>query len=101
MRQASQVWAQLLRAGQHKKLLWLPRCSHCAALTNPSAAGVTFVQQTQLPELAMQFQDVSLTISDSSFDSLTSMSQAAVTFVASNVTFRNVSFTNNVNSAGA
>ena len=61
---------------------------------------MTYVLQQQLPALAMQFYAQNLEIVNSSFDSLTSMALAALAFSASNVTFRNCSFTANENSAG-
>ena len=64
-------------------------------------AGVTYVKQMQLPSMAMQLYSQNLLIVDSVFDSLATQALAAIAFSASNVTFRNCSFTNNVNSAGA
>ena len=72
-----------------------------AADSLPCLAGVTYVQNTQLPGSTMTLRGVDMVIKNSSFAGLQSFGDAAIVFAASNVTFMNATFTMNNNSAGA
>ena len=64
------------------------------------AAGIDYVEMVALPGASMVLKDVDISIEDSTFSALHARGLAVITLSASNVTFRNCSFTAGSNSAG-
>ena len=63
-------------------------------------AGVSYIRADELPGATLLIADTNLAIEDSSFTGLSFFGQGALVLAHSNVTFLNVTFAANNNSAG-
>lgn len=63
--------------------------------------GVDYIQAVELPGATIVIRDTNLAIEDSVFSGLSFFGQGALVLAHSNVTFVNVTFSANNNSAGA
>ena len=63
-------------------------------------AGVTYIQADELPGATLLISDTNMAIENSMFSGLSFFGQGALVLAHSNVTFLNVTFSANNNSAG-